>query len=94
VAISIEIKNCRCFPEPSRATFLLDRGVTALVGKNNAGKSALLKFFYELRDVFRNLGQQPLQFAAPENRSVTGFPEPRRAHATTTQHQGALCGMS
>jgi ABC-type Mn2+/Zn2+ transport system ATPase subunit len=70
VAISIEIQNYRCFPEPSRATFLLDRGITALVGKNNAGKSALLKFFYELREVFRNLGQQPLQFATPENRSV------------------------
>jgi len=55
VAISIEIQNYRCFPEPSRATFLLDRGITALVGKNNAGKSALLKFFYELREVFRNL---------------------------------------
>jgi ABC-type Mn2+/Zn2+ transport system ATPase subunit len=42
---------------------LLDRGITAVVGKNSAGKSTMRKFFFELRDASRNLGQQPMQFA-------------------------------
>jgi energy-coupling factor transporter ATP-binding protein EcfA2 len=75
VAIGIEIQNYRCFSAPDRATFLLDRGITALVGKNNAGKSALLKFFYELRDVFRFAGHTPMQFAMPGNQSsAISFP--------------------
>src|SRR4051794_5387370 len=50
--IDITIKNFRCFPDSEPARFSLRSGVTALVGKNNSGKSTILKFFYELRNLF------------------------------------------
>lgn len=53
--IGITIKNYRCFPDDQPVTFQLDRGFTALVGSNNAGKSTLLKFFWEFRSLFETL---------------------------------------
>jgi ABC-type Mn2+/Zn2+ transport system ATPase subunit len=50
--IGITLKNYRCFPEDQPATFRLEKGFTALVGSNNAGKSTLLKFFWEFRGLF------------------------------------------
>ncbi|MFZ6640289.1 ATP-dependent nuclease [Undibacterium sp. TC4M20W] len=48
--IEIELKNYRCFQEPIPTKFSLEPGKTiALIGKNNAGKSALLRFFYEFK---------------------------------------------
>jgi ABC-type Na+ transport system ATPase subunit NatA len=51
--VDIEISNYRCFTAPTRARLTLDGGVVALVGPNNAGKSALLRFFYEFRHMFQ-----------------------------------------
>src|SRR5260221_285247 len=50
--IKLTIKNYRCFPETKPARLTLKNGFTALVGINNAGKSSLLKFFYEFRNLF------------------------------------------
>lgn len=62
--VEIEISNYRCFTAPTRAKLNLDGGIVALVGPNNAGKSALIRFFYEFRDTFRalsgNLGGRQL----------------------------------
>lgn len=53
--ISIELHNYRCFQETLPASFSLEPGKTiALVGKNNAGKSALMRFFYELKYALAN----------------------------------------
>ena len=52
--IDITIKNYRRFPEYSPARLRLG-GFTALVGVNNAGKSSMLRFFYEFRDLFRRI---------------------------------------
>ena len=53
--IEITIKNYRCFPDSKPAKILLQEGFTSFVGVNNSGKSTLLKFFYEFRNLFRLL---------------------------------------
>lgn len=55
--IDLVIKNYRCFQKPARIT--LRRGFTAFVGVNNSGKSSLLKFFYEFRNLFVTLSGSP-----------------------------------
>src|SRR6267143_5101234 len=57
--IEITLKNYRCFPDSNPARITLREGFTSFVGVNNAGKSSLLKFFYELRPLF--------QFWTPNN---------------------------
>ncbi len=52
--IELEVHNLRSFTgKPARLE--LDGGFTALVGINNAGKSSLLRMFWELRPVFQAL---------------------------------------
>ena len=53
--ILVTIKNYRCFPDHIPARISFRPGFTALIGINNSGKSALLKFFYEARDLFKLL---------------------------------------
>jgi ABC-type cobalamin/Fe3+-siderophores transport system ATPase subunit len=54
--VRIKVRNYRCFGyEPQE--FEIGPGFTALLGINNAGKSALLKMFYELRFLWVLLSQ-------------------------------------
>jgi len=53
--IELMIKNYRCFPDSKPARIVLRKGFTSFVGVNNAGKSSLLKFFYEFRLFFEVL---------------------------------------
>ncbi|SRR6266568_502471 len=53
--IQITLKNYRCFPSESPAQFEISKGFTAFVGINNSGKSSLLRFFYEFRDLLQRL---------------------------------------
>jgi putative AbiEii toxin of type IV toxin-antitoxin system len=48
----IVIKNYRCFSSAFPAVLKVREGLSGFVGVNNAGKSTLLKFFYELRKLF------------------------------------------
>ncbi|MFN2454161.1 MAG: ATP-dependent endonuclease [Pyrinomonadaceae bacterium] len=57
--IEITLKNYRCFPDTRPARILIRNGFTSFVGVNNSGKSALLKFFYEFRGLFRTLAESP-----------------------------------
>lgn len=50
--LDIILKNYRCFSESRPVTLGLRGGLTAFVGPNNSGKSALLRFFYEFRPFF------------------------------------------
>jgi AAA ATPase domain len=50
--MKIEVKNYRCFSDAAPARFEIKPGFTAIVGQNNAGKSALLRFIYEMRPLF------------------------------------------
>ena len=54
-SINVTLNHYRCFHDTLPVSLLLEPGkTTALVGKNNAGKSALLRFFYELKFVLIN----------------------------------------
>jgi energy-coupling factor transporter ATP-binding protein EcfA2 len=50
--IDVTLKNYRCFSDENPPTIHLRPGFTAFIGPNNAGKSSLLKFFYEFRQLF------------------------------------------
>jgi hypothetical protein len=52
------IRNYRCFSESKPLVFDLSPGFTAILGPNNAGKSAILRFFYELRPIWNVLEGQ------------------------------------
>src|ERR1700730_13056175 len=53
MTIELTIKNYRCFAAP--ATITIARDLTAFVGVNNAGKSALMRFLLEFRELFEYL---------------------------------------
>ncbi len=44
----IEVRNYRCFTDKNPLKIDLSNPVTALIGPNNSGKSAALKFFWEI----------------------------------------------
>jgi ABC-type cobalamin/Fe3+-siderophores transport system ATPase subunit len=50
------VKNFRCFSDSNPARFVLSRGMTCFLGVNNSGKSALLKMFQELRNLWGFVG--------------------------------------
>jgi ABC-type cobalamin/Fe3+-siderophores transport system ATPase subunit len=50
--VDLTIKNYRCFPDSSPAKIAIRKGFTAFLGPNNSGKSSLLRFFYEFRNLF------------------------------------------
>lgn len=53
--LKIQLTSYRCFGGKVPVEFELTQGKTlALVGKNNAGKSALMRFFFEFRSVLSN----------------------------------------
>ena len=64
--VAITIKNYRCFSDSRPARFTLKNGLTSFIGVNNVGKSSLLKFFYEFRDLFR-LGFTTNSITEPES---------------------------
>jgi ABC-type cobalamin/Fe3+-siderophores transport system ATPase subunit len=57
VRIAFELKNYRCFPDSRPARFIVRDGFVSFVGVNNAGKSSLLRFFYEFRQLFGAISQ-------------------------------------
>jgi len=57
VEIRLTIANYRCFGDDHPAEFRLLPGVIGIVGANNAGKSALLRFFWEFRPLFGQLAE-------------------------------------
>lgn len=50
--IEVQLRNYRCFSDDAPAILELRPGFTALLGSNNSGKSSLLRFFFEFRDLF------------------------------------------
>lgn len=54
-SLNITLEHYRCFSKTAPVSFTLHKGQTlALIGKNNVGKSALMRFFYELKNVLTN----------------------------------------
>jgi energy-coupling factor transporter ATP-binding protein EcfA2 len=55
----LTIKNYRGFSDQAPARIEIGEGLTALLGPNNAGKSSLKLFFYEMRELFDVLLRGP-----------------------------------
>ncbi len=55
--VEVTVRNYRCFSD-TPVRFSLRRGLQALVGVNNSGKSCLLRLFYELRNIFAAISSQ------------------------------------
>lgn len=53
--VDLTLKNYRCFPDSHPARLSIRKGFTAFVGPNNSGKSALLRFFFEFRDMLQQI---------------------------------------
>ena len=73
--VELEIKNYRCFEGTKPARIIIQPGFTALVGVNNSGKSSLLRFFYEFRQLFRQLAS-PGNIEAALQGNPQGFSPP------------------
>jgi len=70
--VEVTVSNYRCFSDkPVR--FALRRGLQAFVGVNNSGKSCLLRFFYELRQVLSAL-TSPWNVIAGANQAYIPMP--------------------
>lgn len=68
--IKITLSNYRCFHGMPYSSLLLEHGKTlALVGKKNAGKSALMRFFYEFRNLLANSTSGSWSSVDRENRT-------------------------
>src|SRR5260370_41491049 len=50
--IDVTLRNYRCFSDEYPPAVHLRSGFTGFIGANNAGKSSLLKFFFEFRPLF------------------------------------------
>lgn len=70
---NLTIKNYRCFTDENPTTISLRSGLTGFIGVNNSGKSSLLKFFYEFRDLFR-------RYSDADTRQKTLIPSPINFH--------------
>ena len=80
--MEIIAKNYRCFSSAHPLRFEVVDGVIAFVGTNNSGKSTILKFFYEFRDLLGTsftstilIGQQEfnVQFKGVKHQSEPYF---------------------
>ncbi len=56
--VDITLKNYRCFDDSRPAGVRLGKGMSAFIGPNNSGKSALLKMFFELRNVWSHFRER------------------------------------
>ncbi|WP_321847883.1 ATP-dependent nuclease [Burkholderia diffusa] len=52
---TVSLRNFRCFDWKNPAVLEFHHGLTALIGPNNAGKSAALRSIYELRSVWLSI---------------------------------------
>lgn len=56
--VKFVVKNYRCFNDDHPLEFVLRDGFVGFVGPNNSGKSAILKFFYEFRPMWKIVGNE------------------------------------
>jgi ABC-type cobalamin/Fe3+-siderophores transport system ATPase subunit len=86
--IDIELKNYRCFPDEQLARFSIRPGFMALIGANNSGKSSLLKFLFEFRNLFGTISPRSGNFTSalqgnPVGANLQGLHDPREVFSNT-----------
>ena len=57
----VRLFDYRCFRREAPATLEFSKGFTSFVGPNNSGKSALIRFPYEMRNVIAVIADQMTQ---------------------------------
>src|SRR5690348_2464597 len=72
--IELTIKNYRCFSDAKPARINIKQGFTALIGINNSGKSSILKFFYEFRELLQRLSDTAILNSLNDNFQSFNFP--------------------
>jgi ABC-type cobalamin/Fe3+-siderophores transport system ATPase subunit len=85
--MNITLKNYRCFPDSQPAKFSIRPGFTAFVGSNNAGKSTILKFFFEFRPLLSNFtAPQPFAIGLQAGRLGPGLVQGIGNHNDALNH--------
>jgi predicted ATPase len=79
-SVDLTIKNYRCFEKP--VTLTLRQGLVSFIGVNNAGKSSLLRLFYECRHFFNQLASFNNLFlnaanASADSPGINGVGDPK-----------------
>jgi len=69
----ITLRNYRCFTDSEPTSFILESGVTAFLGANNSGKSSIIRFFYEFRDLFRRISTDMDTLRSAANQTTISF---------------------
>lgn len=91
--VELTLKNYKCFSESKPVKIGIKSGFTALIGMNNSGKSSLLKFFYEFRQIWNQLSTKLKKFQNNNDQDFLEF----RTHLlglTTTTSLNEINGFS
>lgn len=76
MGFELELKNYRCFSDTRPARILVEDGFVAFVGVNNSGKSSLLRFFFEFRNLFDAVSQASSELLMALQGYARGFHPP------------------
>lgn len=84
---TLEIKNYRCFSREHPVRLELRPAFTAFVGLNNAGKSTILRFFFEMRDLLQQISDwNTLLSLFQGRRTPASIPDPQ-----SSDRQAVFC---
>ncbi len=88
--INLRIANYRCFAADLPAEINIERGFHSFIGINNSGKSALLKFFYDLRSIFEQLSDDTEELRI----TLVGQDSPLRPPTNVTDLEELFCNRN
>jgi ABC-type Mn2+/Zn2+ transport system ATPase subunit len=72
---TFRVSNYRCFGEGAPLTFKIGPGISAFVGPNDAGKSTVLRFFSEFRELWSLIGTAQAVVARAGQRQSVNSPK-------------------
>ena len=72
----LTLRNYRCFRHDARVTLEFRKGFTALVGPNNSGKSTILKFIHEMKNLWGRMAPYPADLGTALKGGLIGVSYP------------------